>query len=106
MTIDIRNLQNQRQMVGQRSDAASADAAPGAAQDAPPAGDAKGSSDQVRLSPEARRLQSLQETAQTAPEVDTAKVEQVRREIAEGRYHVDPQKLASNMMALERELFG
>lgn len=103
MTIDIRNLQNQRQVVGQRS---GADAAPGSAPDAPAAADAKGSSDQVRLSPEARRLKSLQETAQAASEVDAAKVEQVRREIAEGRYHVDPQKLASNMMALERELFG
>lgn len=106
MTIDIRNLQNQRHVAGQRPDTEPADVrSRGATEDAGREESATGS-DRVRLSPEARRLQALQESAQSTSEVDTAKVEQVRREIAEGRYHVDARKLASSILSLERELLG
>jgi len=36
--------------------------------------------------------------------VDTARVDDIRRAIAEGRYHVDPVRLAQKFLELENDL--
>lgn len=105
MSIDIRDIQANRQPVGQRSAGAVAareDLARGSGAKA----GATGTGDRVELSAEARQLRALSESAAAAPEVDTAKMEQIRQQIAEGRYHVDPQKLADRLLQLERGLLG
>ncbi len=60
--------------------------------------------DQVDLSANAQTLKSLEAKIHTFPEIDHAKVEAIRTAIAEGRYHVDPVRLAERFIALESEL--
>jgi len=57
--------------------------------------------DEVKLSQSAQRLTGA---GSHAPKIDRAKVDRIRDEIAEGRYHVDPIKLAEKFIALESEL--
>lgn len=105
MSIDIRDLPGHRQLPGQRG----VNEQTGPASNGPRGRDDAGSAsaaDQVELSPAARNLKSLEQAAQTSADIDTAKVEQIRAQIAEGRYHVDADKLAGQMLDLERKLLG
>jgi negative regulator of flagellin synthesis FlgM len=45
------------------------------------------------------------ELAAAGPPVDAAKVAAIRAAIAEGRYPVDPDKLAASMLAIDLPLF-
>lgn len=114
MSIDIRDLNGYRQLPGQggaasdkagdsaaaeRKHAAEQRAAAERAAAAEPAG-----ADRVELSSTARNLRSLEESVQAGSGVDAARVERIRQEIAEGRYHVDADKLADRMIDLERAL--
>ncbi len=60
--------------------------------------------DQVDLSSNVQTMKSLEAKIHTFPEVDHTKVEAIRSAIAEGRYHVDPVRLAERFIALESEL--
>lgn len=60
------------------------------------------SGDRVELSQGAKALTALAED--TTPAVDAEKVEAIREAIAEGRYHVDPVRLAEKFIELEGEL--
>lgn len=104
MTIDIRNIQSR-----QTSSAGTAPA-PRDGHDettSPRTGDrASAGADRVALSETAQSLKGLAETAAASSEIDAGKVERIRAQIAEGRYHVDPAKLAGRMLDLERELLG
>ncbi|SDK05445.1 anti-sigma-28 factor, FlgM family [Ferrimonas sediminum] len=62
--------------------------------------------DEVMLTQEAQQLQRAEKVMQETPEVNSAKVEALKQQIAEGRYHVDPDKLASNLSKFESELTG
>jgi len=64
----------------------------------------KTDTDRVELSREARRLKALEAKAQELPDFDQQKVDAIRSQIADGRYHVDPDKLAEKFIELEREL--
>ncbi|HEX7036428.1 MAG TPA: flagellar biosynthesis anti-sigma factor FlgM, partial [Pseudomonadales bacterium] len=57
--------------------------------------------DAVRLSAEARQLREIEHRVSEEEAFDTARVEQIRAAIAEGRYHVDPERLARRFIALE-----
>ncbi|MFW6093489.1 MAG: flagellar biosynthesis anti-sigma factor FlgM [Pseudomonadota bacterium] len=105
MSIDIRDIQAPNQSVPQRTPAAPGATSEGASHDgrAAPAG-AQGAGERVRLSPEAQRLNALSESARSAPEVDAARVAEIRRELAEGRYAVDTGELAERMLRFERDL--
>jgi negative regulator of flagellin synthesis FlgM len=48
---------------------------------------------------------AVAELAAAGAPVDTAKVEAIRTAIAEGRYPVDPDKLAASMLAIDLPLF-
>lgn len=105
MSIDIRDLSGHRQLPGQRGVTEQT----GPAANGPRGRDDAGSApaaDQVELSPAARNLKTLEQAAQTSADMDTAKVEQIRAQIAEGHYHVDADKLAGHMVDLERHLLG
>lgn len=110
MSIDIRNIsgpQGSGSGAGAGAGSVSQDGTTGPAQSAPSRdGGRSGSADQVALSETAQRLKGLAESARSASEVDTARVERIRAQIAEGRYHVDPAKLAGRMLDLERDLLG
>ncbi|MBV1905684.1 MAG: flagellar biosynthesis anti-sigma factor FlgM [Pseudomonadales bacterium] len=47
-----------------------------------------------------QQVQQLKNSA-LGSNVDTAKIERIKAEISEGRYHIDPVKLAENFVALE-----
>jgi len=110
MSIDIRDLNSSRQLPGQRTAPDPAGAAAGSgsgkARANAAAGEAVNSGDKVALSPTAQSLKSLESAVSAGDGVDTARVERIRAQIAEGRYHVDADKLADRMIDLERTLLG
>mgnify|MGYP006193216965 CR=1 FL=1 len=59
--------------------------------------------DSVRLTGEAEGLQAMQREL-GAPGIDLAKVNEVRAALADGSYRVDPQQIATRMLALDSEL--
>jgi negative regulator of flagellin synthesis FlgM len=59
--------------------------------------------DSVRLTGEAEGLQAMQREL-GAPGIDVARVNEVRAALADGSYRVDPQQIATRMLALESEL--
>ena len=61
----------------------------------------KSAEDQVQLSAEARSLKQIASRVQESEAFDSERVAQIRNAIAEGRYHVDTQRLADNFMELE-----
>lgn len=60
--------------------------------------------DSVSITSQAKELQSAQAKMSQLPEVDQAKVAEIKMAIAEGRYKVDPEKLAANIASFEAEL--
>ena len=69
--------------------------------------DAKGTelsrptTDTVHLTGRGALLQRLEGRVAAAPVVDEARVEQIRTALAEGRFQMDPQRVAEKMMDLE-----
>jgi len=61
----------------------------------------KSAEDQVQLSAEARSLKQMANRVQESEAFDSERVAQIRDAIAEGRYHVDAQRLADNFLELE-----
>ncbi len=61
--------------------------------------------DSMRLTGEAEGLQALQRELGSEPAgVDANRVSEIRAALADGSYRVDPQQVASRMLALESEL--
>jgi len=60
--------------------------------------------DRVELSDGARALRSLANDVADLPAVDSARVNDIRRAISEGNYHVDPVRLAQKFLELESDL--
>jgi negative regulator of flagellin synthesis FlgM len=77
-------------------------AAPSAPEAKTPAPDAtpvsKGASDKVVLSQEAQTLGRLQAKINSSPDVDLEKVAEIKRAIAEGRFEINPERIAENML--------
>ncbi len=62
--------------------------------------------DSVSITPQAKQLTQIQQNLAKEPSVNTQKLESLKKAISEGRYKVDPEKLAKAMASLEGELFG
>lgn len=62
--------------------------------------------DTVSLSDTASRMHSLQNTLAQLPVVDTQRVENIQRAIAEGTFEIDPNRVAEKMLGFESELNG
>ncbi len=60
--------------------------------------------DTVSLTNTAEQLQSLQQTISEAPIVDNDRVAELKAAIEEGRYFIDADKLAQNLLRSELEL--
>lgn len=61
--------------------------------------------DQVVLSEQAQTLGRLQGKIDSAPDVNLEKVAEIRRAIAEGRFEINPERIAENMLN-QNELLG
>lgn len=81
----------------------SASSTGGTASDAPASVPAK--DDSVRLTDSARALQDAAKVDGNAA-VDTKRVEQIRKAIAEGSYQVNPAAIADKMIALDAQIAG
>ncbi len=106
MSIDIRGTEVDRRLLEQQRATQTQEprATGSGTEDDAQSSRATRASDSIVISPEAKALAELDSAAQAAPEVDANRVEQIRKQIAEGRYHVDPQRLAQQIIDLEREL--
>ncbi|WP_298444930.1 flagellar biosynthesis anti-sigma factor FlgM [uncultured Ferrimonas sp.] len=62
--------------------------------------------DEVVLTEQAQQLKKAEGALDSATGIDMDKVAAVKAAIAEGRYHVDPEKLADNIARFETELDG
>jgi negative regulator of flagellin synthesis FlgM len=58
----------------------------------------------VNITDTARRLAVLQETIALMPEIDAARVTELRQAIERGQYRADPEKIADRLLQLERDL--
>jgi negative regulator of flagellin synthesis FlgM len=61
-------------------------------------------SDEVRLSAQAQQLRDIESQVVEQEAFDSKRVEEIRAAIAEGRYHVDPERLAERFLKLENAL--
>lgn len=68
--------------------------------------DSTKSSDSVSLSVKAQALGRLEAKMSEAPSVDSAKVEALKKAVAEGSYQVDSDKVAEKMLAQDSHIFG
>jgi flagellar biosynthesis anti-sigma factor FlgM len=62
--------------------------------------------DSVQLTGNQDRLKELEALLAGTPEVDAARVDSLRKLIAEGRYQPDDVHVADKLIALEKNLFG
>lgn len=58
----------------------------------------------VQITESARRLAALEQAVREMPEVDEARVAEVRRALAEGRHEVRPERIAERLLRLEQLL--
>jgi negative regulator of flagellin synthesis FlgM len=60
----------------------------------------------IDVSDTARTLAALESHIGTLPVVNESRVDAVRRAMDEGRYHIDPQRVADKMMRFEVDLLA
>lgn len=68
------------------------------------AGAANPGDSSVKLTDAARRLAALERVIASVPDVDVARVAELRSAIESGRYTVDAERIANRLLDLEREL--
>lgn len=62
------------------------------------------SEDTVSLSQGSQQVSSLQQQLKSSPQIDQAKVDSIKQEIANGNYPLDAAKIAENLINLEQSL--
>jgi negative regulator of flagellin synthesis FlgM len=65
-----------------------------------------GSASNIDVSDTARTLAALEDRISTLPVVNENRVDAVRRALDEGRYQVDPQRVADKMLRFEGDLLA
>lgn len=99
MTIKIADYQNRpvqagtEKTVSRTSDAVSS-----------PAQAAVASGNPVRITDQARQLASLEQAVQSLPVVNETRVAQIRLALEEGRYQINPERIADKLLRTEQEL--
>ncbi|WP_111976569.1 flagellar biosynthesis anti-sigma factor FlgM [Algibacillus agarilyticus] len=105
MAININNLNNAqvnaRQVEQQNTQQKGANAPQSAQNQA-----AAARPDSVSLTNSAQQMGTAQKKAQNASGFDQEKVDKIKLEISEGRYKVNADKLAANIISAEGKLFG
>lgn len=61
-------------------------------------------SETVTVTPQAERLQQLEQTLADTPAVDEQRVAEIRQALANGQYKVDADRIAEKLLALEQDL--
>jgi negative regulator of flagellin synthesis FlgM len=59
------------------------------------------STDRVSVTSEASRLQEIEEQLMAAPEVNSARVAELKLAIANGTFEINPQRIAEKLVAFE-----
>jgi len=62
------------------------------------------SGDTVTLTSEAAGLLKLEESLSAIPEIDSARVAQLKSAIADGSYRLDPEKIVDRLLNIERDI--
>ncbi|MDH5426245.1 MAG: flagellar biosynthesis anti-sigma factor FlgM [Gammaproteobacteria bacterium] len=60
--------------------------------------------DTVSITGEASRIRELQSSLANVPDIDLEKVESIKKEIASGNYPIDHERIAGNLLDLEKIL--
>jgi len=60
--------------------------------------------DKVSITSEANKIRELQSSLANVPDIDMEKVESIKKEIANGNYPIDHERIASNLLDLEKSL--
>ena len=68
--------------------------------------DSTSTASSIDVSDTARTLAALESHIGTLPVVNESRVDAVRRAVDDGRYHVDPQRVADKMMRFEVDLLA
>lgn len=74
------------------------------AKESPKADSAGGGGEKVELSSLSARLQQMEETIANTPVVDSAKVDEIKQAITEGRFKVDTNKVADGLIESVRQM--
>lgn len=105
MAIEINNVPSASTQVaelgGQHRAAAQAPAEKATEKTGGPAG---GTTDQVSLTPTAQQLRGLEQQIADQPVVDSQKVNAVKEALANGSFEINPERIATKMMSLEKAL--
>lgn len=62
--------------------------------------------DSLRLTGEATGLQTLQRELSAAPAIDAGRVAAVREALQNGSYRINPEAIATSMMAMDQQILG
>lgn len=62
--------------------------------------------EQVNLSDQSKELKKLEQSLSEMPEIDDAKVDQIRKSLADGSYKIDANALAQKMLDMDQSIFG
>ena len=62
------------------------------------------SGDGVRITDSARQLAALEQAIRSMPDVNEAKVNEIRGAIANGTYQVSPERIADKLISMEKDL--
>lgn len=60
----------------------------------------------VKLSSQAESLKQVEQQLADLPEVDDARIEQIKAALADGSYKIDAEKLAQKMLDMDNSIFG
>jgi len=60
----------------------------------------------VHITSSARNMAALEQSVRDLPAIDSARVEEIQQRLAEGRYRIDPQRIADAFVRREDELTG
>jgi negative regulator of flagellin synthesis FlgM len=58
----------------------------------------------VHITDSAKQLAALEQAIRSLPDVDDARVNEIRQAITDGRYEVSPSRIADRLIRLEQEL--
>lgn len=87
--------------VGSAPDGGRTRTASSTAQRTPTEGDA-----QVELSPLSSRLQEIGTAAAAGPVVDSKRVAEIKQAISEGRFKIDPERIADGLLTSVRQMLA
>lgn len=76
------------------------------AKESPKSEAADGGSEKVEISSLSARLQQMEETVANTPVVDSAKVDEIKQAISEGRFKVDTGRVADGLIESVRQMLS